>query len=129
MSSYDGEVMELEKLEYDLSVCKIETIEHVDFSQEFVHLSKTADEISLVCETDYVPPGAIELEPGWKALKVSGVLDFGMISVISKISNILAESGISIFVISTYNTDYVLMKAEVFDRGVRALGQHGYVVK
>ena len=120
--------MELEKLEYELTVCKIDTVEQVDFTREFVHVSKTADEISLVCETKHVPSGVIESEHGWKALRVSGVLDFGMIGVIAKISTILADAKISIFVVSTYNTDYVLMKTEDFDNGVQALAGNGYRV-
>jgi len=120
--------MELQKLDYNFTVCKIETIGQVDFSREFVFLSKTSDEVSLVCETDYAPPHVIASEPGWKALKVSGVLDFGMIGVIAKISNILAEAAISIFVVSTYNTDYILLKAEQLDRGIQALLRKGYVI-
>jgi len=122
-------MMKLQKIEYDFSVCKIEQIEHVDFTREFVFLSKTSDEISLVCETDYVPPNAIASESGWKALRISGVLDFGMIGVISKISKILAEIEVAIFVVSTYNTDYILMKAESFDKGIKKLALNGYVIK
>ena len=121
--------MELQRIGYDFSICKIDHIEQVDFTREFVFLSKTSDEISLVCETDYAPPGVIVSEHGWKALKISGILDFGMIGVIAKISNILAEAEISIFVVSTYNTDYVLLKAENFDRGLQVLVSNGYVVK
>ena len=121
--------MELQKIACDFSVCKIDSIEQVDFTREFVFLSKTSDEISLVCETDYVPPDATVSEPGWKALKISGVLDFSMIGVIAKISNILAEVEISIFVISTYNTDYILLKAENFDKAIEILGRNGYVIK
>jgi len=121
--------MELQKLAYDFSVCKIDHIEQVDFTQEFVFLSKTPDEISLVCETGSMPPCVIASEPGWKALQVSGVLDFGMIGVIANISNLLAEAGISIFVVSTYNTDYILLKVENFDRGIQILERNGYVIK
>ena len=120
--------MELQKIEYDFSVCKIDNITQVDFSREFVFLQKTPEEISLVCESACAPPDAIAIEAGWKALKVSGVLDFGMIGVLAKISNILAEVEISIFVVSTYNTDYILLKAENFDRGINALIRNGYVV-
>ena len=120
--------MKLQKLNYNLSVCKVNNIEQVDFSREFVLLSKTTDEISLVCETDYVPHGVIESEPGWKALKVFGILDFGLIGIIANISKILAEIGVSIFVVSTYSTDYVLLKAEDFDYGVHALECSGYII-
>jgi len=120
--------MELQKIDGYFSVCKLENMDGVDFSKELLFFAKTPDEISLVCEVDYVPFGAVEVESGWKALKVSGILDFGMIGVIAKISNILAEVEISIFVVSTYNTDYILLKEESFDKGVEELINKGYVV-
>lgn len=67
-------------------------------------------------------------ETGWKMLKISGILDFGMIGVIAKISNLLAEANISIFVISTYNTDYILLKSLDFDEGVTLLENNGYTI-
>ena len=121
--------MELCKIEYDFTVCKIDSIEQADFTREFVFLSKTDDEVSLVCETAYVPSNAVAVEPGWKALKISGILDFGLIGVIAKISNILAEAQIGIFVVSTYNTDYILIKDENFNKSVKILMQNDYVVK
>ena len=124
-----GAALELQKLSCEFSVCKIEHIGQADFTREFVFLSKTSDELSLVCETSHVPHDAIVSEHGWKALKVSGVLDFGMIGVIAKIANILAEAEISIFVVSTYNTDYILLKIENFDRGIQILVRNGYVIK
>jgi len=120
--------MKLQKIESDFSVCKIDHIDQVDFTREFVFLSKTSDEISLVCETKYVPSNVIVAEPGWKALKILGILDFGMIGVIAKISNILAEHEIAIFVVSTYNTDYILLRAESLDKAIKALALNGYVI-
>ena len=120
--------MKLQKLEGDFAVCKVAAIDQIDFTRDFVFLAKTPDEISLVCEEAHVPPDAIEVEAGWKALKVAGVLDFGLIGIIAKISSILAEAGISIFVVSTYNTDYILLKSENFDSGLRALVDSGYIV-
>lgn len=120
--------MELQKIDCIFNVCKIRNIEQIDFSQEFVFLSKTSDEISLVCEEEHTPPNAIVSEPGWKALKISGILDFGMIGVLAKISNLLAEAEISIFAISTYNTDYILLKTENFDKGVQVLTNNGYAI-
>ena len=121
--------MELCKIEYDFTVCKIDGIEQIDFTREFVFLSKTDDEISLVCETAYVPGNSVATESGWNALKVSGILDFGLIGVIAKIASILAEAQISIFVVSTYNTDYILIKNENFDKSVELLMHNGYNVK
>ena len=121
--------MELQRLEYDFTVCQVNTLEHVDFTREFVFLSKTDDEISLVCESAYAPPNPIASEAGWKALKISGILDFGMIGVIAKIATLLAEVDISLFVISTYNTDYILVKSENLEKSVHALECNGYVIK
>ena len=120
--------MELQKIEYDFTVCKIDNIEQVDFSKEFVFLSKTDDEISLVCESSSVPPVTIACEKGFRALKISGILDFGLIGVIANISGILAKENISIFVVSTYNTDYCLVKAEKFDKCIQTLRLNGYTV-
>jgi len=120
--------MKLDIIRNDFSVCKIADINQVDFSREFVFLSKTPDEISLTCETSHTPQNATESEPGWKALRVSGTLDFGLIGVVAKISNTLAGANISIFVISTYNTDYILIKEESFERAVRALTVNGFEI-
>ncbi|MDR2903535.1 MAG: ACT domain-containing protein [Clostridiales bacterium] len=121
--------MELIKLAHDFSVCRIENMDQVDFSAKFVFLSKTDDEFSLVCPPDCVPRNAVAVENGWKALKISGILDFGMVGVIAKIAGLLAAAGISIFVVSTYNTDYVLIKAESFENAVKTLRKNGYTVR
>ena len=121
--------MELQRLDYDFSICKISNVDNVDFSREFVFLSKTNDEISLVCETSHIPSNTIISDSGWKAFKVSGMLDFGMIGVVAKISDILAKAEISIFVVSTYNTDYIFLKAENFDKGIQVLIFNGYIAK
>jgi len=121
--------MTLQKLKPDFTVCKIADVAHVGFTREFVFLGKTDEEISLVCETSHVPANATEAESGWRALRVSGVLDFGLIGIIAKISNILAQAGISVFVVSTYNTDYILLKNESFDEGITALVEGGYTIE
>ena len=109
--------MKLQKLTCDFTVCKIATITHV--AGEFVFL--TDDEILLVCESAHVPQNAVATEPNWKGLKIAGVLDFGMIGVIAKVSNILARAGVSIFVVSTYNTDYIFVKAENYGKCIKKL--------
>ncbi|MCL2286795.1 MAG: ACT domain-containing protein [Firmicutes bacterium] len=121
--------MELKKLKQDFAVCKLANRDNVDFTGEYVFLCKTDDEISLVCEAAHVPTGAIAVESGWKGLKIAGVLDFGMVGIIAKISNILAQAGISVFVVSTYNTDYIFVKAENYEKCVHELVCNGYVVE
>ena len=122
-------VITLHKITDEFSICQVADITQVDFSQEFVFLSKTTDEISLVCETAHTPPNIIACENGWKALKIAGVLDFGLVGIVAKISTILAQAGISIFVVSTYNTDYILLKSETFYKGIEELERNEYVVK
>lgn len=121
--------MELKELDWDFVVCKIEDISLVDFNREFVFLSKTDDEISLVCDLNATPGNAFEVEKDWKLLKISGILEFSMVGVIAKLSGILAYAGISLFVISTYNTDYILIKKIEFKKAVKELLTNGYVIK
>jgi len=117
--------MNLEVVDCDFTICKIDNIDKIDLTQKFIFLSKTSDEISLVCESSSIPPNIIESEPGWKAIKISDTLDFSIVGVLSKISAILASADISIFVISTYNTDYILMKSENLDKGIHVLKHNG----
>lgn len=120
--------MQLQILSCDFSVCKITSIETVDMSKPFTFVSVTDDEISLVCETACIPDNCIEAEHGWKGLKISGILDFSMIGVIAKIANLLAEQKISIFVISTFNTDYILLKSDNFTKAIDILRLNNYTI-
>ena len=120
--------IEIRKLDGEFSICKIDNVEQVDFSREFVFLSKTDDEISLVCESAYIPSYVKSSKAAWRGLKISGKLDFDMIGVIAKITNILAKAEISVFVVSTYDTDYFFISDENFNAGVRTLTDNGYVI-
>ena len=96
--------------------------------KEFYFVGKTGEEISLVCITENTPLNTLKREDGWKAFRIQGVLDFSLIGILSKISTILAENKIGIFVVSTYNTDYILVKKENFDRALGLLKEKGYVI-
>ena len=120
--------MKIEIMKERFCVCKIADLSEVDFSGELVFVAKTDEELSLVCERGRVPQNVTALEDGWKAFRVEGVLDFGMVGVIAKIAEIFARERISIFVVSTYNTDYVLLKEPDFERGIRLLQKSGYEI-
>ena len=94
----------------DFSVCKVKDYSKVNFDVEFCFTGKTDEEKSLVCLTEDVPDNTIEREDGWKAFRIEGILDFSLIGILSPISALLAENEIGIFAISTYNTDYILVK-------------------
>lgn len=120
--------MELKKIEYNLTVCKVESEEKLNLTNKFYFIGKTDEEISLVCITEDAPLDTIEREDGWKAFRIQGVLDFSLIGVLAKISTILAENKIGIFVVSTYNTDYILVKNENFDKALMMLETEGYTI-
>ena len=118
--------MEIKKIDYDFSVCKVGDYSSVDFESEYCFAGKTDEENSLVCITEKIPANVIEHEDGWKAFRIQGVLDFSLIGILSKLSTLLAENGIGIFVISTFNTDYILTKKENYEEAVNILSSAGY---
>ena len=120
--------MELKKLPYELTVCKIDALTDIDLEAAFFFVGKTDEEISLVCETRSVPAQTLAREDGWRAFRIEGVLDFSLIGILSKITGVLAESGIGIFAVSTYNTDYILVKDENFDKAAETLAAAGYTI-
>jgi len=120
--------MELRILKDPFSVCQIKDIKQADFTDEYVFVGKTDEELSLVCKTDSLPQDCIAVEKGWRCFRVQGTLDFSLIGILSKLSSILADSGISIFAVSTFNTDYILVKEENFENAVDALKRNGYLV-
>lgn len=120
--------MKLKKLVFDITVCKLEDVSSVDLSREFFFLGKTDEEISLVCKTEDAPSNTIERDDGWRGFRIEGVLDFSLIGILSKISSILAENKIGIFAVSTYNTDYILVKKENFDLAMTVLAEAGYEI-
>lgn len=109
-------------------MCKVTDVKELDFDGDFCFVGKTDEEISYVCLTEHVPAHVMERDDGWKAFRIEGVLDFSLIGILAKISAVLAEQGIGIFAISTYNTDYILTKKENFERAFHALEQAGYKI-
>lgn len=120
--------MELKKLDYDLTVCKVVSTSDIDLLNDFFFVGKTDEEVSLVCLTQDTPPQTTERDDGWKGFRIQGILDFSLIGILSKISTILAENKIGIFVVSTYNTDYILVKKENFQRAMDVLSAAGYSI-
>lgn len=118
--------MVIQKIEYNFSVCKLSDWSAIDLTQKFYFLSKTDEEMSLVCITDNVPDTTVQREDGWKAFRIQGVLDFSLIGILAKISTLLAENTIGIFAVSTYNTDYIFIKSENYTRALDILDRAGY---
>ena len=118
--------MELKRLPYALTICKAADISEIDLNAPFYFVGRTDEEISLVCRTEDTPVRTTAREDGWKAFRIEGILDFSLVGILADLSRILAENGIGIFAVSTFNTDYILVKAENFDRAGRTLAEAGY---
>lgn len=91
----------------------------------FFSLARAGDELSIVCEEARVPEG-VRTEKGWVALKLEGPFPFSMTGVLASFLHPLAEAGISIFAVSTFDTDYVLIKHESLERATAALARAGH---
>lgn len=110
------------------AVCKVQDITEIDFNDEFLFMGKTDEEISVVCRNEKIPSNSVEVEKGWAAFRIEGILDFSLVGILSKISCILAENKIGIFAISTFNTDYILIKENNIEKAKKALTNQGYEV-
>lgn len=119
----------LETLPPRFSVCRVKDYSGVDLTKSFCFTGTTDAENSLVCPESLVPENTTERDDGWKGFRIIGQLDFSLIGILAHISKILAESGIGIFAISTYNTDYILTKEENFEKAMKVLKKAGYEVR
>lgn len=122
--------MQLEILDNKLKVVKLntnETVPEVVFKQEFYSITKTNEELSIVLDEDINVSSNI-VEYNWRAIKIVGTLDFSLIGILSRISTILAQAEISIFAISTYNTDYILLKANKLEKAIEVLKRNNYEI-
>ena len=90
-------------------------------------VTKTSEEISVIAP-DAIDPGPGDRQPGWSCLQIAGTLDFAAIGVLAGISRVLAEANVSILTVSTYNTDYILVRTGDVDTAVRALTAAGHIV-
>lgn len=118
----------LEPLADRFSVCKVVDYSGIDLTQPFCFTGATDEEYSLVCPEGLVPPNTTEREDGWRGFRIVGKLDFSLIGILARISGILAEKGIGIFAISTFNTDYILTKEENFEKALDTLKRLGYEI-
>ena len=121
----------LRLLEDTYGVCRLQKNDLIPswaFQGEFYSITKTDDELSIVCLQNNIPEN-IQCETDWKILKIQGPLDFSLIGILSKISTLMAENKISIFAVSTYDTDYILVKKEKIENAISILENDIYEVK
>ncbi len=131
MLQHEPAQLQLELLPDRLAVCRLDPEDATldwDLGEGFLSVTFTEDEVSVVCEEAYAPPEA-RTERGWRCLRVIGPLDLEMVGVLACLSRVLAEAGIPIFVISTFDTDFLLVRSGLLDDAVRALRDAGHTVE
>lgn len=120
--------MKIKRINGDFTVCKVADYTQVNLEAEYCFTGKTDEEKSLVCLTSDTPSNTVEKEDGWRAFRIEGILDFSLVGILSKISAILAEAGIGIFAVSTFNTDYIFVKKEHEKAALNRLAEEGYEI-
>lgn len=113
-----------------LAVCRLDPDAQIDLAfldGALWSATRTADELSLVLPEAAVQPGWTH-ESGWRVFRVEGPLDFALVGILARLSGALAGAGVSLFALSTYDTDYILVKEASLPAAVEALEAAGYTI-
>ncbi len=117
--------------EHRLAVCRLDAgsaVPNWATAAPFSSVTRTTEELSVVCPEERVPAGAI-CERGWRVLKLEGPFELGMIGVLASLATPLAESEVSVLAIATYDTDYVLVRESQLDLATEALRERGHEIR
>lgn len=120
--------MKIEVLEPEFAVCKVAGYDGVDWDAPFTFAGTTDTEKSLVCPLERVPERILARENDWRGMRVAGQLDFALVGILARISSALAAADIGLFAVSTFDTDYVFVKAGNLDRALDVLAGAGYEI-
>jgi hypothetical protein len=120
----------LVEIEGRFAVCKLDkdaAIPAWATEDDFFSITRTGDELSVVCRQSVVPE-AVVCERGWRCLRVAGTIPFTQVGVLASLVTPLAGAGVSVFAFSTFDTDYLLVKESYLEKAVNALREHGHTV-
>jgi hypothetical protein len=126
-----GFKLKLSLLPEILAICQLPKDARIPdwlLASTFYSITKTAEELSVVCPQTNVPEG-IKRDEGWRCLKVEGPLDFATTGILASLTMPLAKEGISVFAMSTYKTDYLLVKERHLEKAVQILSQNGHRIQ
>jgi uncharacterized protein len=118
-------------LQGEFALCSLNVGEKIPswiLPSSFYTLTKTTDELSVVCESKYVPEN-IKCDKGWQILKIADVLDLSLTGITAKFSTALADAGVNLCVIATYDTDYIMVKEEKLETAKSALINAGFIIE
>ena len=123
--------LRLSVLEERLAVCRLDPGSEIPAwatPSSFFSVTRTPDELSIVCPEHNVPAGVAH-KGGWRALKLEGPFDFGLVGILASVAVPLAESEVGILAVATYDTDYVLVKESQLDLALSTLRERGHEVR
>lgn len=112
-----------------LGVCRLDKNAEIPIwiKGDFISITRTATELSIVCSQEYIPED-VQCEKNWRYFGIEGNLDFSLVGILASLSGALARKGISIFAISTYDTDYILVKEQNLAKAIETLLDEGHRV-
>jgi len=122
--------LSLSILKETFAICRFSPTEKIPdwtLKGSFYSVTHTDDELSVVCPQNLVE-NAEKIDKGWKVFKVEGALDFSLVGIMANLSSTLASGGVGVFVISTYDTDYVLVKKENLEKAIELLSKAGHKI-
>lgn len=120
--------MDLKLIEHDFIICEIQNLDEVNIHDEFCFLSKTDNEYSLICTTRFQPNKVLNIQSGFKCLRIENKLEINTTGIIAKLSSLLALYDISLIAISTFNTVYLFVKSTKLNRSIEIFSANNYNV-
>ena len=121
--------MRLEVVEGEFTVSKVSGMHEVNLAAPWLFIGRTDAETSVVCLSAHAPVHCLAREDGWRAFRVAGQMDFGLTGVLAGLATVLAQASVSIFALSTFDTDYILVKKENLSKALEALASAGHEVE
>ena len=121
--------MHLEVVEGEFTVSKVSGMHEVNLAAPWLFIGRTDAETSVVCLSAHAPVHCLAREDGWRAFRVAGQMDFGLTGVLAGLATVLAQASVSIFALSTFDTDYILVKKENLSKALEALASAGHEVE
>lgn len=121
--------MRLEVVEGEFTVSKVSGMREVNLTAPWLFIGRTDAETSVVCLSAHAPVHCLAREDGWRAFRVAGQMDFGLTGVLAGLATVLAQASVSIFALSTFDTDYILVKKENLSKALEALASAGHEVE
>ena len=121
--------MRLQVVEGEFTVSKVSGMHEVNLAAPWLFIGRTDAETSVVCLSAHAPVHCLAREDGWRAFRVAGQMDFGLTGVLAGLATMLAQASVSIFALSTFDTDYILVKKENLSKDLEALASAGHEVE